>query len=132
MSDTEKPVPGTTCRGEVWPTGHMRPRRCTRNAKVLREGKPFCAIHDPERRRAQQEAAMVALCEKQEAEKLATATTRHRLATWDALRDALRVVVDHYVSLANSGDAGFWNPETESQVIGARAALEAADREPGT
>lgn len=45
------------------------------------------------------------------------------LARIAALEDALRVVTEHYVSLANSGDAGFWNPEEEPEIIAARKAL---------
>ncbi|MFM6996942.1 MAG: hypothetical protein ACKOXL_07605, partial [Limnohabitans sp.] len=40
-------------------------------------------------------------------------------------REALEAILDHYVNLANSGDAGFWNPEEEPEVIGVRAALAA-------
>jgi len=36
---------------------------------------------------------------------------------------ALEDLLEHYLSLANSGDAGFWNPEEEEQVINARKAL---------
>lgn len=39
------------------------------------------------------------------------------------LRSALEGLLDHYVALVASGDAGFWNPEEEPQVIAARAAL---------
>ena len=41
----------------------------------------------------------------------------------DTLRAALAQLLDHYVTLANSGDAGFWDCETEPEVIAARAAL---------
>ena len=40
-----------------------------------------------------------------------------------AAREALEKMLNHYTSLANSGDAGFWDPETEPEVIQARAAL---------
>jgi len=36
---------------------------------------------------------------------------------------ALHGLLEKYVSLINSGDAGSWNPEEESEVIAARAAL---------
>jgi len=39
------------------------------------------------------------------------------------LREALERLLDRYTGLINSGDAGFWNPETEAEVIAARAAL---------
>jgi hypothetical protein len=41
----------------------------------------------------------------------------------EALEAALRGITDRYVELANSGDAGFWDPEKEGEVIAARAAL---------
>lgn len=40
---------------------------------------------------------------------------------------ALRAITDHYVTLINSGDYGFWNPEEEAEVIAARAALAKAE-----
>jgi len=39
------------------------------------------------------------------------------------LVDALEAILNRYVGLANSGDCGFWNPEDEEEVKGARAAL---------
>ena len=39
------------------------------------------------------------------------------------LRTALARLLDRYVSLVNCGDCGNWNPETETEVIAARAAL---------
>ncbi|MCG2586544.1 hypothetical protein [Massilia sp. TS11] len=39
------------------------------------------------------------------------------------MRDALSNLLNRYVRLANSGDAGNWNPEEEPEVIAARAAL---------
>jgi hypothetical protein len=35
---------------------------------------------------------------------------------------ALQSLLDRYLELANSGDAGFWDPEEEPEVIAARAA----------
>ena len=39
------------------------------------------------------------------------------------LFEALEKMTARYVELAGSGDCGFWNPETDSEVIQARAAL---------
>lgn len=39
------------------------------------------------------------------------------------LHDALRGLLDRYTALVNSGDCGFWNPETDNEVITARAVL---------
>lgn len=39
------------------------------------------------------------------------------------LREALERLLNHYVELVISGDAGFWDPEKERVVIEARAAL---------
>lgn len=39
------------------------------------------------------------------------------------LEDALQRMLDHYLRLVNSGDAGFWDPEKEGEVIAARKAL---------
>lgn len=43
----------------------------------------------------------------------------------DGLVGALQSLLDRYLELANSGDAGFWDPEEEPEVIAARAALAA-------
>ena len=41
----------------------------------------------------------------------------------EVYRAVLLKMVNHYVSLVNSGDAGFWDPESEEPVIAARKAL---------
>lgn len=41
----------------------------------------------------------------------------------DLLRVALNGMLEHYVGLVNSGDAGHWDPEGEAVVVMARAAL---------
>jgi len=38
-------------------------------------------------------------------------------------KDALERLLGRYVSMVNSGDCGNWDPETEEEVIEARAAL---------
>lgn len=42
-----------------------------------------------------------------------------------SLRDAAEALLDRYLTLANSGDCGNWDPEQESEVIALRAALAA-------
>ena len=44
----------------------------------------------------------------------------------DALLASLELMTEHYTSLINSGDAGHWNPEDESEVIQARKAIDFA------
>ena len=43
------------------------------------------------------------------------------------LEEALEGTVKWIVDLANSGDAGFWNPEEQSAIIAARVALQAKE-----
>jgi hypothetical protein len=43
----------------------------------------------------------------------------------DKMEQALRGLLDRYVSLVNSGDCGFWNPEDEDEVKAARESLAA-------
>lgn len=45
----------------------------------------------------------------------------------DALVEALRGLLDRYTALVNCGDCGDWDPETEPEVIAARAALAKAE-----
>lgn len=45
------------------------------------------------------------------------------IAAASDLLAALRDILNRYVELAGSGDCGFWDPETEPEVIAARAAL---------
>ena len=40
-----------------------------------------------------------------------------------SLREAARALLEHYLGLANSGDCGNWDPETEVEVIDLRLAL---------
>lgn len=51
----------------------------------------------------------------------------HLIAAAPDLLASLRVLVGVYVALVNSGDCGNWNPETEPQVIEARAAITKAE-----
>jgi hypothetical protein len=44
-----------------------------------------------------------------------------------ALEKALKHVTERYVALIESGDCGNWDPETEPEIIEARAALAQAD-----
>ena len=43
------------------------------------------------------------------------------------LEEALEGTVKCFVDLADSGDAGFWNPDEQSVIIAARAALQAKE-----
>jgi hypothetical protein len=52
----------------------------------------------------------------------------HLIAAAPQLYETLKRTLDSYVSLVNSGDCGFWNPENEEQVKVARQALSKAER----
>jgi hypothetical protein len=43
------------------------------------------------------------------------------------LLEALRNNIHRFVAMINSGDCGFWDPETEETVIAARAAIAKAE-----
>jgi hypothetical protein len=45
------------------------------------------------------------------------------------LLEALEFFVERYAALVNSGDCGNWNPETDAEVIKARAAIKKAKGE---
>lgn len=49
----------------------------------------------------------------------------HQIAVMEIerLRFALEGLLDRYTGLVNCGDCGFWDPETEREVIDAREAL---------
>lgn len=49
------------------------------------------------------------------------------IAAAPELLAALRLFVDQYTRLINSGDCGNWNPETDEEVITARAAIAKAE-----
>jgi hypothetical protein len=51
----------------------------------------------------------------------------HLIAAAPDLYEALAGVVELYVELVNSGDAGFWDPEEVSAIVAARAALRKAN-----
>lgn len=72
--------------------------------------------------------ALQRLCERAEkrfitATEMAGFEVAERDARITALEAALVGLLEHYINLANSGDAGFWDPEKEPVVINARAAL---------
>ena len=48
---------------------------------------------------------------------------KHYMDRIKRLEEALEGTVKCFVDLADSGDAGFWNPEEQSAIIAARAAL---------
>lgn len=50
-------------------------------------------------------------------------TLGYEMAAAPALVEASTRLLARYVSLAGSGDCGFWDPETETEVIAMRAAL---------
>ena len=52
---------------------------------------------------------------------------KHYLDRIKRLEEALEGTVKWIVHLADSGDAGFWNPDEQSVIIAARAALEAKE-----
>ncbi len=45
----------------------------------------------------------------------------------DQLLAELKRFIEMYVQMGNSGDCGNWDPETEPEVIQARAAIAAAE-----
>lgn len=51
------------------------------------------------------------------------------IAAAPTMLEALKDMVNMYVELVNSGDAGFWDPEKVPQVIQARAAIALAEGE---
>lgn len=53
----------------------------------------------------------------------------HLIAAAPDLLEALRGMIEMYVPFINSGDAGNWDPETEPEVIAARAAIAKATGE---
>jgi hypothetical protein len=54
---------------------------------------------------------------------------RDLIAAAPELLEALKAFLDMYVQFINSGDAGNWNPETDDEVIQARAAIAKAEKE---
>jgi hypothetical protein len=47
----------------------------------------------------------------------------HLIAAAPDLLAALETLLDHYTALVNCGDCGNWNPESEPEVITARATI---------
>jgi hypothetical protein len=62
-----------------------------------------------------------------ESEAAETLANANLIAAAPELLEALRFILDRYVQLVNSGDAGFWDPEKEPQVIQSRAAMAKAE-----
>lgn len=60
-------------------------------------------------------------------EQLAQADNARLIAAAPELLDALKSLIDGYIELVNSGDCGNWDPETDKEVIQARAAIAKAE-----
>jgi len=71
------------------------------------------------------DSANIALCHYEKTEMTATETKANArlIASAPELLAALQAILNRYIDLAGSGDCGNWNPETEPQVIQARAAI---------
>ncbi len=54
----------------------------------------------------------------------------HIIAAAPEMYDAIKRLLDRYTTLANSGDAGFWDPEEENEVKLARGAISRAEGKP--
>lgn len=94
MNNTASPVENRRCSAMARRATFAGVSACKRKATVARDGRPYCASHDPERVKARREAASKRL-ENEIATRIAYGERRqHMLATWDGLRDALRAIVD--------------------------------------
>lgn len=102
-TDNEKPAPGTKCCARVHASGgYVRGHQCGKAAKVVRDGKPYCGLHDPvavKERRAksyaewkEREAAKSAASAKAEA---ARAEMARRAGCFDDLLAALEELLAH-------------------------------------
>ena len=107
-----------TCEEQIWVVSgywsHYRP--CTNKAKVERNGKHYCGIHDPEAQKAK-EAKKVDECIAKWAEE--GRKRRVELAAPQML-DALETVIEYYDAHSSIGEAG-------ATVV--RAAIKAAKGE---
>lgn len=90
-----------TCDGKVW--DGWRYHQCSKNAKVERNGKHYCGIHDPVARaekNAAKESAYLAECAAKElaqaTAKEARAEIERRAACYDELLEALKAAEDLY------------------------------------
>lgn len=57
------------------------------------------------------------------------AELQRQLAAFPKLLAALKGLLENHLQLVNCGDCGSWDPETEAEVIAARAAIAAAEGE---
>lgn len=103
MTTDEKPAKGTQCCGRVRrAVGYLRGRACGKQAKAIRDGEPYCNIHDPvkieERRKKRLERDMEEYevwKQKKDAAEAARAERDRRAACYDDLLAALEKLAPH-------------------------------------
>lgn len=54
-TDHKKPTSRALCCEKTWPKGHSGSWPCANPAKVIRDGKPYCGVHDPVKVKARRE-----------------------------------------------------------------------------
>ena len=84
------------CEERVWGSGSYKSHQCYRDAKVERDGKHYCTIHDPvrieEKRKAKEDKWNKEFSErreKQEYKNSAAAYCKKKGLTFEQLNDAL-------------------------------------------
>lgn len=117
------------CCSTVRTGGSFHGHQCTRNAKVERDGKPYCGSHDPVLMREKANKRFGDWKAKNDTRISLDKRFRHKAACFDELRDALESLLSRYTGRVNCGDCGNWDPETEAEVISARTALSKAKGE---
>ena len=74
---------GAKCCAKIWEPGAWRPRQCSKAAKVERDGKFYCGVHDPVRLQAKRDETHA----RWKAEADADRRRRDRQAAITAARD---------------------------------------------
>lgn len=132
MTTDEKPEKGTKCCVRVHSGGYVRGHQCGKAAKVIRDGKPYCGIHDPVAVRARKDKRNAEWKERWDAEAAARAQAEaaraerdRRAACFDDLLAALVSMVGLVRLKYGNLDADIWG-----EVVKAEEAIAKAKGEP--
>lgn len=131
-TDHKKPTSRALCCEKTWPKGHSGSWPCANPAKVIRDGKPYCGVHDPVKVKArwEQKSAewkeQAATKDAARAKADADSAERDRRADcYDDLLDALGAMVCLVRLKYGNLDADIWG-----EVVKAEEAIAKAKGEP--
>lgn len=122
MTTDEKPAKGTQCCVRVHSKLSYRGKPCGKAAKVVRDGKPYCGMHDPVQVKARREKSYLEWKEREDANSAASAKAEaeraerdRRAGCFDDLLAALAVMTGLVRLKYGNIDADVWGEVAKAE-----------------